>query len=304
MKKIFKRIIIYAMLLMLVFLEGCSIGLGGSHRSMNEEIYVYYLLKDGSGIGYEKIDVAGDTNVLETLIEALGINPEDPDLKRTMGSDTRLLEHEFTEGQLLLYFDESYKTMSRTDEILFRAAVTRTVCQAKGVDGVSFFVGKEPCKNIEGDIIGVMTPEIFIDASNDSMGNYDRIKLTLYFASEDGKSLVSEERSVVYSTNVAVEKLVVEQLLKGPEAENAQAALSDARKINSVSVKDGICYVDLSEIVLDGTIAVSEEVSVYSIVNSLTELDYINKVQIMIDGETQRNFRNQINLDQTFERKL
>ena len=55
---------------------------------------------------------------------------------------------------------------------------------------------------------------------------------------------------------------------------------------------------------MDLTGAVDEEVSLYSIVNSLTEMTYINKVRISIDGETDRTFRGGIRLDEMFERNL
>ena len=44
---------------------------------------------------------------------------------------------------------------------------------------------------------------------------------------------------------------------------------------------------------------VSTEVAVYSIVNSLVELDNINKVQILVNGEVPSTFSNF-----TFERNL
>lgn len=303
MKKIIRALILYIVLSAVLFLNGCGLELG-SKSQKETMVYVYYLQKDSSGIEREAIDVTGDTNVLETLLEALGTPPLDAGLKKTLGSDTKLVRHELSERQLLLYFDEDYDKLSKIDEVLFRAAVTKTMCQVKEVEGVNFFVGDEPCKDMYGQVIGAMTPDSFVDTSMDSMGSYNRVKLTLYFASEDGKSLVKEERNVAYSTNVALEKIIVEQLLKGTAAKGMQASLSEARKINSVSVKDGICYVDISDIVLDDTATISEEVSVYSIVNSLTELDYINKVQVLIDGESQRTFRGQISLDQPFERKL
>ena len=49
---------------------------------------------------------------------------------------------------------------------------------------------------------------------------------------------------------------------------------------------------------------VSPELEIYSIVNSLCELSYINKVQISINGETNVKFKDSISLEYTFTRNL
>lgn len=56
-------------------------------------------------------------------------------------------------------------------------------------------------------------------------------------------------------------------------------------KIINILTKDGICYVNLDSSFLTVVNNVSTEVAVYSIVNSLVELDNINKVQILVNGE-------------------
>ena len=46
---------------------------------------------------------------------------------------------------------------------------------------------------------------------------YQYATLTLYFANEAGDHLVKETRRVPYSTNIPLERVVVEQLMKGPK---------------------------------------------------------------------------------------
>jgi len=70
-------------------------------------------------------------------------------------------------------------------------------------------------------------------------------------------------------------------------------------KIINILTKDGICYVNLDSSFLTVVNNVSTEVAVYSIVNSLVELDNINKVQILVNGEVPSTFSNS-----TFERNL
>ena len=117
-------------------------------------------------------------------------------------------------------------------------------------------------------------------------------------------ALIPETEEVVYSSNISLEKLVMEKLLEGPEDERLKATLSPERKVNSITVKDGICYVNFDASNMEITANVTEEVSVYSIVNSLSELKNVNKVQISIDGENNRMFRENISLSNVFERNL
>ena len=131
------------------------------------------------------------------------------------------------------------------------------------------------------------------------------MNLHLYFANEDGTGLVEENRrNVVYSSNISLEKLVMEKLVAGPEADGAYPTINPQTKVISVTVKDGTCYVNLDEAFLNQPYNVSAEVTVYSIANSLVELSNINRVQISIGGESNILYREKMNLNDVYERNL
>ena len=111
-------------------------------------------------------------------------------------------------------------------------------------------------------------------------------------------------RSVEYNTNVSLEKLVMEQLILGPSKLEAYPTINPATKVINVTVNDGTCYVNLDQTFLTQVYTVSSEVTIYSIVNSLVELDNVNKVQILINGESEISFRESMNLNTTFGRNL
>lgn len=112
----------------------------------------------------------------------------------------------------------------------------------------------------------------------------------------------------VYNSNISMDKLVVEQLIEGPEdeenGENGYATISPETKVVSVTTRDGVCYVNLDEGFLTQQGNVTPEVAVYSIVNSLAELSGINKVQISVNGSTDLVYMETIPLSQVFERNL
>ena len=103
---------------------------------------------------------------------------------------------------------------------------------------------------------------------------------------------------------MSLEKLVMEQLIKGPEVTAANPTINPATKVINVTVNDGTCYVNLDQTFLTQVYTVNSEVTIYSIVNSLVELENVNKVQILINGESEISYRESMNLNTTFGRNL
>lgn len=267
---------------------------------------VYYLNRDETKILDEEYSSreTETTALVEELLKRLAADPENLKLKRMIGSELTILSSTMDGNQLLIDFDADYLKLAHTTEILFRASVVRTMNQIEGVECVSFQVDGTPIADDAGNPVGVMTADMFIDNAGNEINAYEKVSLTLYFADESGTRLVPVVENVVYSSNISMEKLVIEQLLKGPERGDLKPTLSPDRKVSSITVKDGICYINFEPSNQEIVTNVSEEVSVYSIVNSLSELRNVNKVQIMIDGKSDRMFRENISLENVIERNL
>ena len=107
------------------------------------------------------------------------------------------------------------------------------------------------------------------------------------------------------SSNISVEKLVVESLIRGPvSADTDYPTLPAGTKILSISTKDGTCYVNLNEGFQEQGYNVTEAVTIYSIVDSLTELDTINTVQIAVNGKTDITYRDKMSLGEYYKKNL
>jgi germination protein M len=104
--------------------------------------------------------------------------------------------------------------------------------------------------------------------------------------------------------------MIVQKLIDGPAAvaEAASLDVTDAvppdTVLNSTTIRDNICYVDLSSEFTEMVPGVSSDVVIYSIVNTLCELSNVNKVQFLIDGEPQETYGETIDFYLPFERKL
>ena len=161
--------------------------------------------------------------------------------------------------------------------------------------------------DMAGNPLGIMTADMFVDNEGEQMNSYEKVTIRLYFANETGDGLIPINRELVHNidvSNISMEKLVVEQLIAGPANDESYPTINPDTKLLGVTVKDGICYVNLDSIFLTPVNQVTSDVTIYSITNSLVELSNINKVQISIDGKKDVKFRDKYNLTTIFERNL
>ena len=194
--------------------------------------------------------------------------------------------------------------MKPEEEILVRAAIVKTLVQAQVCSLVAFTVNSEPLHTHDGTLVGSMSEDSFVENPGKQINSSVETTLTLYFASKDGTELVKETRNVHYSTNVSMEKLVMEQLIEGPKRSNSLSTVPSGSNIITASVVDGVCYVNMSDSFKAQNAEVNEEIVLYSIVNSLTELQGVTKVQISINGSTEGKLRYTYDLSKMYERDM
>ncbi len=288
------------------FLTGCVAGAG---EEESNEKQIYYVNKGETGLEVREYVLQAEETEgqLDELVAQLGSIPDKLEYKAPLQMGFTLLSYELEGEKLYLDVSNEYKSLSATTEVLVRAALVRTLSQADGVKYVAITVDGESLHDSLGNVVGLMAAEQFIDNAGDEISTYEKAKLKLYFANEEGTALIATNRTMAYNTNISLEKLVIEQLLAGPGADVADVVyptVNPATKLVSILVKDGICYVNFDDAFLTQTYNVSSDVAIYSIVNSLTELTHVNKVQISVNGNSDIMYRESINLATIFERNL
>ena len=279
-----KRLISLVLVMVLSFLM-----MGCESSSAKTGYKIYYLNTDKSGIApvsyqFKENDTTGR---VEEALEKLKEKSDDIEYMNTIPSGVKVKSFELNNGSLSLYLVGDYEALDIYTEILVRAAIVKTLVQIKGVDSVSFIVNDTPLVDSSGEAVGLMTADTFIEDFGQETDSLLSTELTLYYASANGMSTVAETRQVYYSRNVSIEKLVIDQLLKGPDSDELLQAIPTGTKLNSISVSEnGVCIVNFDATIESAITGVTENVTVYSIVNSLTELDNIKQVQILVNGET------------------
>ena len=283
-----------------LLMAGCR-----KQQQVDESGYqIWYINQDETCLKYEnkELQSKNEEGLLREMMEVMRETPTDDELKPVIPEDVELLDFDFEHNQLYLDFSPEYKKMPKVYEVLYRAAIVRTLGQIDGVEYVDFQVNGEPLTDLEGKEIGLMNEDQFIENAGEEINAYKTADLTLYFSNKAGDKLVEQRVAMEYNSNISLEKLIVEQLIAGPPFEGAYPTIPSETKLLNISIKDNICYVNLDEGFLGTGYNVIESIPVYSIVNSLIENTDAQKVQISINGETNRMFRESINFDTIFEK--
>ncbi|WP_408070640.1 GerMN domain-containing protein [Butyrivibrio sp. JL13D10] len=307
MNNTLKKLINLILCLMLIPL--CMVGCTVNSKVDNDKVIkVYYLNSKETGIVFHDYEVKAELTdteaVIKELLDQMKTMPEKLEYEAPIYGPVNLLSYSLKAGVLTLDFENSYLGTEKTTEILDRAAMVRTLTQIPNVEYVTFTVEGTPLLDEDGNIIGNMSADDFVYNAGNEINAYEKAELILYFASEDGQELIPVYRSVVYNSNILMQRLVIEQLLAGPNTDLACASLNSQAKINSVSVRDGVCYVDFDSNILTRVGNVDPKISLYSLVNTICETADVNKVQISVNGSSEGYFMEKIALGTVFERNL
>ena len=296
MKRVKKYVLTGMLLMLLAVLTGC----GTREPETGKKISVYYVNTAETKVEVhdQYLNTKTPEEQLEETMTFLSTTPEKLEYKAPFDMGFQVLDYEVEDGKLVINVDKAYSELSVTTEVLVRAAVVRTLTQLSNVKYVTITVEGSQLYDNAGELVGWMNAEQFINNDGNEINTYELVKVKLYFANADGDKLIAAYREKHYSTNTPLERFVVEELIAGP-IEGLYPVINPETKIINILTKDGICYVNLDSSFLTVVNNVSTEVAVYSIVNSLVELDNINKVQILVNGEVPSTFSNS-----TFERNL
>lgn len=299
MKKI---VVLIGVILSVLGLSGCGAASGTSENTHA----VYYLSNSETKIEMHEytLQAQDTTGQVEELLQVLQSMPSNLKYKAPLSMGFQVLDYSLKSEKLLLNVSKEYLDLTNTQEILVRAAIVKTMTQLEDINFVGFTVEGQQLTDSRGNPIGWESQDQFVENEGNEINTYEQVVLTLYFANETGDGLMACTRTKEYNTNISKEKLIVEELIAGPNNENAYPSVNSQTKVASVAVQDGICYVNLDESFLTPVPNVTAEVTMYSIVNSLVELSNINKVQISVNGDSNVVFRDSFSLDKYYERNL
>lgn len=122
------------------------------------------------------------------------------------------------------------------------------------------------------------------------MPDGDEAEIRLFYPHKEENVLLEEVR-IVNLENKRLEDVVIDELLKGTRQAGLRKIVPNGVKLLSIYTQGSIVYVNFNKaFIKEKTEEVDEVLIIYSIVNSLTSIEDIDKVQILIEGEKRENF--------------
>lgn len=307
-----KRNYIYIMIIFIIFavvfamsvLREEEKNISGEPINLTQDIY--YVETESASLKSEQHVIGGKTllEMLNNALIELKAIPKSETLVSAIPENLQILGISLDDNIVTINVSKNYRDMKTGEEMFCRAALVWTFTGFYFVDEVKILVEGAPLTKTNGEAFGPMgRDDVVVNAEIEAEPTNSTRLLTLYFANEDATALVVEERRVEVNPNQPVEKYIIEQLIAGPQEGGHVATVPPETKIRNIQTVDGICYVDLSEefVTKHGGGTTGESLTVYSIVDSLAELDSVEKVQFLIEGEKQDEFKGHLEFSKPFK---
>lgn len=158
---------------------------------------------------------------------------------------------------------------------------------------------------VEGEKAGENNDQI-VDPNPD----IDETEVTLYYVNneyietgDDSLQKLVPEKRTISAGNIPLEEAIVKELMKNPESKKLSTVISSNITLLGVEVADKTAFVNFSQEGLYGG-SMQEDFTIAQIVNTLLELDHIDKVQFLIDGKKAETLMGHISITEPFEEPL
>lgn len=273
---------------------------------MKRECELYFLNDSESTLVSEKriLKYHDSYDLPAAVLNGLISGPDNGKNKAVLSRKTKLLAVDLSNPTDVVV-DFNYKFLSGdvTKDTLAAYAVVKTLCGLDGIERVKVTVEKNDISDAEGKPIGFLADED-INLSTDTNTSETR-EITLYFAEKGTNQLVPETRTIKVTDQLPLAQYILNELIHGTQEEGHENVLSPDTILLSVHITDNICFVNFQSNFLSKNAGSEEKerLAVYSVVNSLTALNNIGRVQFLIDGKKVDYFGS-IRFDELFEQDM
>ena len=308
MKRIVNRCV---SILCLTIMTAAMLSLSGCGPDrVGETFLVYYVNDARDDIVYREWEIENSesmscTERTEALLQLLFEEDlEEQHLHSAKPEDVQIIDFTAEDNRLTFNFNNNYLHMTNVEEILLRAALVLTMIQQSDVTQVIFTVDGSPLTDSSGEVIGRMNAGNFVDILLTEEGMLrQETDLTLFFTDETGTVLIpAMYHFTINNSNSSMEEYILQQLKNGPAIDSTYRTMADNVEIISVMTKDNVCNVNFGSNFLTQEQPVSDEIMIYSIVNSLCSLPYVDSVQFLVEGKSDVVLHTVMDLSAPFSR--
>lgn len=287
----------------LILLSGACFFITACGKNADNVYRLYYTNITGTKLTVKdfETDTKDKIRLTEELLSGLDSVESSDQYVVIKPSDIRVDNISFQEDELILTFSDNYKSMDAATEAMYRTAVVKTLSQIKDVESVTFRDSKDVIVLDSGLKLSSLKSNDYIDDTNDVFYDTQWMNVGLYYTNEKGDALIRTEANIAYNSNESIEKMIVSRLTDGPAEAGLYPVIPENTKLLGVTFVNGVCYVNFDELFLTGNVNASGNLPVFSVVNSLCELDEVNEVRILIDGSSDIVYRENLSLDKNFK---
>ena len=173
------------------------------------------------------------------------------------------------------------------DRTLLQSCIVLTLLQVEGVERVG--VTEEGAPFVGTEYVLLTKDDMLFAGAEEAPRE---MAVELYFPRLGGRGLGVEVRQLTLNEDAELYATVTQALLAGPESGDLFALFPEELELLDAHVEDGICYVNFSAALLDGSIEnpAEQDLLLYSIVDTLGNLDAVSAVQVLVEGEVLKSF--------------
>lgn len=288
-------------------LTGC-----GNENADNSDYLIYYSNSTDDDVvylGYSMPDKDKKTTneiVEELLYKLFDEEQEDGIHYSPLPSKVVFNGYKVEEEIVTLDFGNGYLNMTNVQELILKAGVVLTLAQVEGITSVKFTVDGQPITDTDGNEVGIMNSSQYVNLILSDEGLLKQeTTLKVYFANAQGTKLVpSTYNFTLDNKNQSLEEYILQQLIAGPGESAGVRTLDSQVELIGVTTSKGTCYVNFGENFLEQSINVTDDIMIYSIVNSLCQLVYVTNVQFLVNGESNVTLHKTFDLTQPISRNM
>lgn len=282
-----RRLWMIVLILLLVGLVSCSGGSGDETSDYLQPFTFYYRtaetdFSDPEGLIRGEVRDLGDTLWTDRDLFALYFDgPESSDLTPLFPKGTELITVSRAGTQFFVHLRQRGNAPAAIDQSIAFACVAKTAFQLDGITQVHFRT-----ESSGGQVLREQTVSDTDILLYDSGERRPATDLTLYFADSSGH-LLPEKRTLPSISPEQQPGYVIEQLLREPQTAGLTSPLPQGSALLDYNVDLGICSVDFNSDFFNNRPRTEREelILLFSIVNSLCDLDSVNQVQFYVEGQ-------------------
>lgn len=223
----------------------------------------------------------GGELTVEALMAALLAGPREGELVSPIPPGTRLLGWNEVNGLLYLDLSAEYGALTGVDLTLADYCIAMTAEQLPGVERVTV--------TVEGRSLPQRHSQILSGDGAVLSGAEEQpveVTVTLYFPRSVGRGLGLEGRAFLLTEDDMLAETVTKALLAGPQSSHLTTLIPEGTALISARLEDGVCTVDFTTAFLEGMPEGedSQTLIVYSLVDTLGNLDSVQSVAIEVEG--------------------